>query len=95
MLSPSYSSITWASRLVPSVAVASACVSPRVNSAEPWVRGRTPTSIAIGRISSRRRLSKRMRSLSTTSRRISSSRRLTIFLTLAFFAASSSGICSM
>ena len=32
-------------------AVTSACVSPRVNSAEPWVRGRTPTSIEIWRIS--------------------------------------------
>ena len=29
---------------VPSVATTSAWVSPRVNSAEPWVRGRTPTS---------------------------------------------------
>ena len=28
---------------VPSVATTSACVSPRVNSAEPWVRGSTPT----------------------------------------------------
>ena len=26
--------------MVPSVAVTSACVSPRVNSAEPWVRGK-------------------------------------------------------
>ena len=30
------------SRAVPSVATTSACVSPRVNSAEPWVRGSTP-----------------------------------------------------
>jgi len=30
---------------VPSVAVTSACVSPRVKSADPCVRGRTPTSI--------------------------------------------------
>ena len=34
---------------VPRVATTSACVSPRVNSAEPWVRGRTPTSATIGR----------------------------------------------
>jgi hypothetical protein len=34
---------------VPSVATTRACVSPRVNSAEPWVRGRTPTSRTIGR----------------------------------------------
>jgi hypothetical protein len=37
------------SRPVPSVATTSACVSPRVNSAEPWVRGSTPWRIAIGR----------------------------------------------
>ena len=36
-------------RPVPSVATTSACVSPRVNSAEPCVRGRTPTSRTIGR----------------------------------------------
>ena len=34
---------------VPSVATTSAWVSPRVNSAEPWVRGRMPTSDTIGR----------------------------------------------
>ncbi len=34
---------------VPSVATTSACVSPRVNSAEPWARGRMPTSDRIGR----------------------------------------------
>ena len=33
------------SRAVPSVATTSACVSPRVNSAEPWVRGSTPVRI--------------------------------------------------
>jgi hypothetical protein len=35
--------------LVPSVVVQIACVSPRVNSAEPWVRGRKPTIASIGR----------------------------------------------
>jgi hypothetical protein len=36
----------------PSVVTASACVSPRVNSAEPWVRGRTPPArLVIGRTS--------------------------------------------
>jgi hypothetical protein len=35
--------------LVPSVAVTSACVSPRVNSAEPCVRGSTPRRTEIGR----------------------------------------------
>ena len=33
---------------VPSVATTSAWVSPRVNSAEPWARGSTPTSATIG-----------------------------------------------
>ena len=37
------------SRPVPSVVATSACVSPRVNSAEPWVRGSTPVRIVIGR----------------------------------------------
>ena len=49
-VSPSYSSMICASSEVPSVAVTRACVSPRVKSAEPWVRGRTPTSQVIGRI---------------------------------------------
>ena len=38
-----------ASRPVPSVVVTSACVSPRVNSAEPCVRGSTPVFTVIGR----------------------------------------------
>ena len=38
---------TLRSSVVPRVAVTSACVSPRVKSAEPWVRGRTPTSMEI------------------------------------------------
>ncbi len=37
------------SRAVPSVATTIACVSPRVNSAEPWVRGSTPVRMLIGR----------------------------------------------
>ena len=36
-----------ASSVVPSVAETSAWVSPRVKSAEPWTRGRTPISIVI------------------------------------------------
>ena len=44
---------------VPRVAVTSAWVSPRVNSADPWVRGRTPTSEVIARTSSNRRPSRR------------------------------------
>ena len=38
-----------ASRVVPSVVTTNAWVSPRVNSAEPWVRGSTPTFTVIGR----------------------------------------------
>ena len=49
-----------ASRVVPSVTTTSACVSPRVNSAEPCVRGSTPTRTVIGRTSSSLRPSMRM-----------------------------------
>ena len=41
---PRSASTYCSSSPVPSVATTSACVSPRVNSAEPWVRGRMPTS---------------------------------------------------
>ena len=44
-VSPSKLSIFCASSAVPSVQVTSAWVSPRVNTAEPCVRGRTPVSI--------------------------------------------------
>ncbi len=47
--SPASASMRCASRSVPSVATTSACVSPRVNSALPWVRGSTPERISIGR----------------------------------------------
>ena len=45
---------------VPSVAATSACVCPRVNSAEPWARGSTLVSIVIGRTSFGLRPSTRM-----------------------------------
>src|SRR5205809_580038 len=61
MLSPSYSSITWASRLVPSVGEARAWVSPRVKTAVPWVRGGTPRSVVVGRVWARRRVARRAR----------------------------------
>ncbi len=48
-----------ASRPVPSVVTTSAWVSPRVNSAEPWVRGSTPTLTVIGRTVLRSRPSMR------------------------------------
>ena len=38
-----------ASRSVPKVATANACVSPRVKIAEPWVRGNTPVQISNAR----------------------------------------------
>src|ERR1043166_2365811 len=47
--SPCSASMICSSRAVPSVATTIACVSPRVNSAEPWVRGSTPGRIGIGR----------------------------------------------
>ena len=40
------------SRVVPSAATENACVWPRVKIAEPCVRGATPTSIQMSRISS-------------------------------------------
>ena len=42
----------WPSLAVPSVSSDMICVWPRVNSAEPCVRGETPTSQVIGRMSS-------------------------------------------
>ncbi len=53
------SSRTCSSSMVPSVVTARAWVSPRVNRAEPWVRGRTPISQVMGLISSRPRPSTR------------------------------------
>jgi hypothetical protein len=46
---PSIASMICASRPVPRVVTTMAWVSPRVNSAEPWVRGSTPTWTSIGR----------------------------------------------
>ena len=46
--SPISASMICSSRAVPSVATTSACVSPRVNSAEPCVRGSTPVRMRIG-----------------------------------------------
>ena len=45
MYSPCSASMICSSRPVPSVATTSACVSPRVKSAEPCVRGSTPARI--------------------------------------------------
>ncbi len=64
----SIESIRCSSLTVPSVTDTSAWVWPRVNSAEPWVRGSTPTSQAIGRTVSRSRPSTRSPCDSTCSR---------------------------
>src|SRR5438132_587753 len=58
--SPSSASIRCSSSLVPRVTTARACVSPRVNSAEPCARGRMPTSHVIGRMSAGPRPSARL-----------------------------------
>ena len=50
---------------VPSVVVTAAWVSPRWNSAEPWTRGKIPTSHTMGRIVAMSRPSIRLRSEST------------------------------
>src|SRR5918993_1290077 len=60
---PSSPSIICSDSLVPSVVVQIACVSPRVNSAEPCVRGRNPTIDSIGRTWSVLRPSIRLPSL--------------------------------
>ena len=49
LYSPMSASMICESRAVPSVATTMPCVSPRVNSAEPWVRGSTPMRMVIGR----------------------------------------------
>src|SRR6266496_3684815 len=61
VVSPSTSmlSIRCSSSAVPNVTDASAWVSPRWNSAEPWARGSRPTSMLIGRMVSRSRPSTR------------------------------------
>ena len=61
---------------VPKVATTSACVSPRVNRLEPWVRGNTPTSETIGRTSARPRPSMRFSVSRIPPRTISLSRPL-------------------
>ena len=55
-------SISCSSREVPRVGTTMAWVSPRVNRAEPWVRGSTPTWQSMARMSSRPRPSMRLRS---------------------------------
>ena len=64
---------------MPSVVVTIAWVSPRVNSAEPWVRGRKPTLISIGRTVLVSRPSMRRPSLRIAPRTMSASRLLTSF----------------
>ena len=47
--SPVSESMRWLSVELPSVVTHRDCVSPRVNSAEPWARGRMPGWISMGR----------------------------------------------
>src|SRR5262245_10829965 len=82
--SPSKPSIFWASSAVPSVQVTRACVSPRVNTAEPCVRGSTLVSIQIGRTSSNLRPSRRTPRSSTSSRSTFSFSSLKIALASTF-----------
>ena len=67
----SIESMRCSSSVVPSVTVASACVWPRVNSAEPCARGSQPTSLVIGRTVSRSRPSMRSPAVRTRSRIVS------------------------
>src|SRR3546814_955160 len=69
----------WSSDVCSSdlVVVQIACVSPRVNSAEPWVRGRKRTIASIGRICLVLRPSMRWPSLRIAPRTISASSFLT------------------
>jgi hypothetical protein len=61
-------SIFWASAAVPSVATQIACVSPRVNSALPCVRGSRLARLVMGRIAATPRPSARRPSRSTRPR---------------------------
>ena len=70
-LSSMRASMRCSSREVPSVVVQMACVSPRLNSVEPCMRGRKPTSIVIGRTVVRSRPSTRWPSYTTCSRIVS------------------------
>jgi hypothetical protein len=74
------------------VHVTSACVSPRVNTTEPWTRGSTPASDQIGRISSNLRPSSRMLRSSTSSRSTFSLSSLKIAFASTFRSTSPSGI---
>src|ERR1700753_30669 len=55
-------------RVVPRATLERICVSPRVNSAEPWTRGEMSTSVSIGRISSWARPSGRFLSIAVALR---------------------------
>ncbi len=94
-ISPSTVSIFCWSSEVPSVTVTSACVSPRVNTAEPWTRGSTPTSDQIGRISSNLRPSSRTPFSSTSSRRTFSLSSLKMAFASTLRCTSPSGMSAM
>ena len=77
-------------RVVPSATTEKICVSPRVNSAEPWVRGAMSTSVSIGRISSVARPSGRFLSTAMRLRMMSFSSFAKAALTAASRSAASS-----
>src|SRR2546427_2744805 len=90
--SPSKLSIFCASSAVPSVQVTSACVSPRVKTEDPCVRGSTLVSIQIARTSSNLRPSSRTPCVSTSSRRTFSFKSLKICFASSLRSTSPSGI---
>src|SRR6266516_2916180 len=82
------------SRVVPRVTDTRACVWPRVNSAEPWVRGSTPTSQLIARTVSRSRPSTRSPRVSTCSRMVRYSMSSMTLATSLVFSGNSAASCS-
>jgi hypothetical protein len=90
-VSPSKSSIFCASFGVPRVTVTRAWVSPRVKIAEPCVRGSTPVSMVMGRISSKRRPSTRLFSFSMRLRKICTSISLNAAAVAVTWSTSSAG----
>ena len=67
---PVISSKVWASRSEPKVQVPIDWVSPRVNKAEPWTRGKMPVAMVIGLIIRKERPSIRFSPLKIRSRTI-------------------------
>ena len=94
-VSPSRASTICSSALVPSVTTPRAWVCPRVNSAEPCVRGSSPTSQVMGRISVMPRPSNRFCSFRIMARTSSFSRSCRITLMNDSASGYSSANCSI